>query len=161
MRKLLFIFMVLALAACSLGSQSEIDRNQQKWQDANISHYRFNLSIGCFCPFSQDMPLVIEVQNGKVVSMVSQSGNEIDANNREIYKQYETIDRVLSELEKAIKGTTDEVGSSSDPAPRKADEVVVTYDPTYGFPAQAQIDFIKNAVDDELTLDISNFEKLP
>ncbi len=52
MRKLLFIFMALALTACSIGSQTEIERNQQKWQDANISHYRYNLFIGCFCVFS-------------------------------------------------------------------------------------------------------------
>ena len=78
MKKLLFIFMALALAACSMGSQSEIERNQQKWQNANISHYRFNVFVGCFCVFSQDMPLVIEVQNGQVISMQYQTGKAIE-----------------------------------------------------------------------------------
>jgi len=58
-----------------------------------------------------------------------------------------SIDQIFSELEKNING--------------EADEVVVAYDATYGFPAQANIDFVKDATDDEVTLNISNFEKLP
>lgn len=147
MRKLIFIFMALFLAACSMGSQTEIERNKEKWRDANVSHYRYNLFVGCFCVFSQDMPLVIEVKDGEVVSMEYQNGNEIDATSRELFEKYATIDRIFSELEKDVNG--------------EADEVVVTYDPTYGFPAEVNIDFIKNAIDDELALTVSNFEKLP
>jgi hypothetical protein len=147
MRKLIFIFMALFLAACSMGSQTEIERNQEKWQAANVSHYRYNLFVGCFCVFSQDMPLVIEVKDGEVVSMEYQNENEIDATSRELFEKYATIDRIFSELEKDING--------------EADEVVVTYDPTYGFPAEINIDFIKDAIDDELGLTVSNFEKLP
>ena len=147
MRKLLLIFIALVLAACSMGSQSEIERNQQKWQDANISHYRYNLFVGCFCVFSQDMPLIIEVQDGEVVSMEYQSGKAVDNTNRELFEKYATIDRIFSELETDINGA--------------ADEVIVTYDPTYGFPTQANIDFIKDAIDDELALTISDFEQLP
>ncbi|HLO14913.1 MAG TPA: DUF6174 domain-containing protein, partial [Anaerolineales bacterium] len=114
MRKLLFIFISLALAACSMGSQSDIERNQQKWQDANIPHYRFNLFVGCFCVFSQDMPLIVEVQNGEIVSMAYQSGKEIDPSVRELFEKYGTIDRIFSELAKDMNG--------------EADKVVVTYD---------------------------------
>lgn len=147
MRKLIFIFMALFLAACSMGSQTEIERNKEKWQDANVSHYRYNLFVGCFCVFSQDMPLVIEVKDGEVVSMEYQNGNEIDASSRELFEKYATIDRIFSELAKDING--------------EADEVIVTYDSTYGFPAEVNIDFIKDAIDDELALTVSNFEKLP
>ena len=147
MRKLILIFIVFVLAACSMGSQTEIERNKEKWQDANISHYRFNLFVGCFCVFSQDMPLVIEVQNGEVVSMEYQSGKEIDAGSRELFDRYATIDRIFAELEKDLNG--------------EADEVVVKYDPTFGFPTEVNIDFIKDAIDDEQALTVSNFEKLP
>jgi len=158
MRKLLFIhtaalrratlvFIALALAACSMGSQSEIERNQQKWQDSGISHYRFNLFVGCFCVFSQDMPLAIEVQDGVIVSLEYKDGRVVDDINAELFERYATIDRIFSELETDMNGA--------------ADEVVVTYDPTYGFPTQANIDFVKDAIDDELALTISNFEELP
>ncbi len=147
MRKLIYLFIALVLSACSLGGKSEIQRNQQKWQDAGISHYRYNLFVGCFCVFNEDMPLAIEVQDGKVVSMKYQSGKEVEASNHELFDRYATIDLIFSELEADING--------------KADEVTVTYDPTYGFPAKVNIDFIKKAVDDEVALTVSNFEKLP
>jgi hypothetical protein len=147
MRRLIFLLMVFVLTACSLGGQTEIERNQQKWQDAGVSHYRYNLFVGCFCVFSQDMPLIVEVKDGQIVSLEYQSGKEIDASSRELFEKYATIDRIFSELEAYTNG--------------KADEVVVTYDPTYGFPTQANIDVIKNAVDDELALTVSSFEKLP
>jgi len=147
MRKLFFIFIAFALAACSGGNQSEIERNQQKWQDANVSHYRYHLTLGCFCVFSQDMPLIIEVQEGQVVSMEYQSGNEIDAGSRELFDKYATIDSIFAELEADLNGA--------------ADKVVVEYDPTYGFPTKADIDFIEEAIDDELYLSLANFEELP
>lgn len=147
MRKLIYIFIALALAACSMGKLSELERNQQKWQDANVSHYRFSLFVGCFCVFSQDMPLNIEVQDGKVVSMEYQSGNAIDESSREVFRHYETIDQIFAELEKDLNG--------------EADEVTVAYDSVYGYPAQVNIDFVKDATDDEIALNISAFEKLP
>ena len=147
MRKLIFIFIVLALAACSAGNQTEIERNKEKWQDANITHYRYNLTLGCFCVFSQDIPLVIEVMDGNVVSMEYKNRNPIDTTNREFFERFSTIDRIFSELEADLAGA--------------ADEVTVTYDPTYGFPVEVTIDYVKEATDDELYLTISDFEVLP
>lgn len=150
MKKLFLLIMTLILAACSVanaaGNQSEIEQNKEKWQDANISHYRYHLSITCFCIFSQDMPLVIEVQDGEIVSMEYQSGKEIDPANLELFEKYATIDRMFTELEAGING--------------EADEVTATYDPALGFPTEVTIDFVKDATDDELYLSILNFEEL-
>ena len=151
MKKLILIVMTLILAACAsanaLGSQSEIEQNHEKWQEAGISHYRYHLSISCFCVFTQDMPLILEVRDGKVVSMEYQNGKEIDSSLTELFEKYATIDRVFAELEAGLNGA--------------ADEVIVKYDPTYGFPAEVTIDVEKQATDDELYLTLSNFEKLP
>ena len=147
MKKLLFLFLALALAACSALGQSDFSRNQQKWQDADVSHYRFHLFISCFCIFTQDMPLVIEVKDGEVVSMEYQNGNPIDEGSRELFNKYATIDRLFSELEAALGG--------------EAEEVTVKYDSTHGFPVELNIDFIKQAADDELYLTVSDFEPLP
>jgi hypothetical protein len=153
MKKLLFIFtlMALVLSACAAaavsGSQTEIGQNQQKWQDANISHYRYHLSISCFCVFVENMPLVIEVQDGKMVSMEFHNGKEIDPSLLELFNKYTTMDQIFAELEAGQNGA--------------ADEVTVKYDPTYGFPTEATIDVVKEATDDELYLTISDFEVLP
>ena len=152
MKKLLLVLMTLVLAACTaignaMGSQSEIEQNKEKWQDANISHYRYHLNISCFCVFTQDMPLIIEVQDGKVVSMEYQNGKEIDPNLLELFEKYATIDHVFAEVEAGLNGA--------------ADNVVVKYDPTYGFPTEVTIDVEQQAADDELYLTLSNFEELP
>lgn len=153
MKKLLLVLMTLVLAACSAvagasGNQSEIEQNKEKWQDANISHYRYNLHLSCFCVFVENMPLVIEVQDGEVVSMEFENGAEIDpAIRQELFDKYATIDRIFAELEAGLNGA--------------ADKVTIEYDATYGFPTKADIDFVEEAIDDELYLSISDFEALP
>ena len=153
MKKLLFLFTLMAiiLTACAAaavgGSQTEIGQNKEKWQNASISHYRYNLFISCFCVFNEDMPLLVEVQDGGVVSMEFQSGNEIDPGLHETFDKYATIDRFFAELESDINGA--------------ADVVTAKYDETYGFPTEVTIDFVQEATDDELYLTLSNFEALP
>ena len=166
MRKFLFIGMAILLTACSGlateiptdspteiptdvpgGDLGNLESARRQWQEAGISHYRFNLNMVCFCAFAENMPLVVEVQDGNVVSMEYQNGNEIDPASLEFFQRYETIDRIFAELEKAMDG--------------EADEVTVSYDDTYGFPEQVDIDFIKEAIDDELVLTVSGFEVLP
>ena len=148
MRNILFILMAAVLTACaSVGAASSyFDIARDKWQDAGISHYRFNVAISCFCIFTQDMPLIIEVQDGEVVSMEYASGNELDANSLELFNRYATVDRIFAELEKAHA---------------EADSVTVEYDETYGFPTQVTIDFDQQAADEEIYLTISDFEALP
>ena len=161
MKKLLLLVLVILLSGCATIAnagvpKSEVEQAREKWQNANITHYRFKLFLGCFCVFSQDMPLNIEVKDGQVVSMKYQSGKEVDANLVEYFQRFATIDKLLDEIENGF-----EVNENVDTAGDKADEIKVTYDETYGFPSQVNIDFIKNAIDDELSLQITDFEKLP
>jgi hypothetical protein len=166
MGKIVLIVIALVFAACSgtptelptpfpaeqptdipAGVAGDIESARQKWQEAAISHYRFHLNMVCFCAFAENMPLVIEVQDGQVVSMEYQNGNEIDPASLEFFRRYETIDKIFAELEKAASG--------------EADEVAISFDNTYGFPIQIDIDFVKEAIDDELAMTISGFEVLP
>ena len=148
MKKIILITLVFILAACSMGG-SEFSQNQKKWNDANITHYRFELNISCFCAFRDQMPLKVEVQNGEIVSITASDGSVITKSDPryENFSQHATIDRLFAELKADQSG--------------KADEVTVKYDATYGYPTEINIDFIKNAVDDELYLSTSAFEKLP
>ena len=150
MRKILFILLAVLLTGCaSLVGQAQGSPNSpaEQWQDANISHYRYELSISCFCIFTQDMPLVIEVKDGEVVSMEYKSGKEIDPSLLENFQRYDTIDKILAILEKAQNG--------------EADHVNVTYDETYGYPKDVTIDYEEQAADEEVYLTISSFEVLP
>jgi len=149
MKKLTLLILVLILSACSTGAGTELSRNQSKWQDAGISHYRFKLTVGCFCAFRSLMPMTVEVQNGEIISMIDANGEAFPLTDpmSEFVLKYATIDRIFSELD------SDSV--------RNADKLTVTYDSTYGFPSDVSIDFIELAADDELYLSVSAFEALP
>lgn len=148
MKKIILLALAIILTACSVAAPSELDKNLSKWEDANISHYRYTLFIGCFCVFMDQMPLTIEVKDGEVVSITRADGAKVDTTDNfyEFYQPYSTIDRIFLKLEADLTG--------------EADEVAVTYDSTYGFPVNVSVDVIKEAIDDELSLQISNFEIL-
>lgn len=149
MKKLILISLVFILAACSTGG-SELSRNKQTWEDANISHYRFELNLSCFCAFRDQMPLTVEVKDDEVVSVTDVTGVSVstDDPNYQYFVELATIDLLFAELE-SVTGSAD------------AGKVIVKYDPTLGYPTEASIDYIKDAVDDELYVSVSGFEGLP
>jgi hypothetical protein len=146
MKKLLLftLLLIILLSACN-PARTELEQNRDKWTQTNISHYRFELFVGCFCAFRSEMPLTIEIKNGEIVSITDNTGNPVAADKLSWFEQYDTIERLFDYTAAAQKN---------------ADEVIVTYDSEYGFPAQVNIDNIKEAVDDELSLSVSNFEIL-
>ena len=148
MKKTILLILALILTACSVAAPSDFDRNRQTWQDANVPHYSFDLFVGCFCAFRDKMPLTVEVQNGEIVSMTYPHGTLVEATDPsyDIFTKYGTIDRIFSVLEAGLKG--------------EAEDITVTYDSTHGFPADIYFDYIRAAADDELSIQVSNFEVL-
>ena len=148
MKKIILTMLVLILAACSAGG-TDLSRNQQKWQDANITHYRFELNISCFCAFRDQMPLTIEVRDEQIVHMAAVDGTLVldTDQNYEFYAPHATIDLLFAELDAAVKDG--------------ADSVTVTYDATYGFPTEIGIDYSQEIADEEMYFSISGFEALP
>jgi hypothetical protein len=147
MKKLILITFIFILAACSIGG-SEVSRNQQKWTDANINHYRFELNIGCFCAFRDQMPLTVEVRDDQIVSLTNADGTQVlDTDpNYAYFAPHATIDQLFAEIEKATQDG--------------ADSITVTYDSTYGFPGEIAIDPSKQIADEEMYYSITNFEPL-
>lgn len=147
MKKLLLLTLIFILAACSAGG-SDLSRNQKKWQEANITHYRMQLSISCFCAFRDQMPLTVEVRDSQIVSMQAADGTEVldtDAN-YEFFAPRATMDLLFAEIEKAVSDG--------------AEVVTVTYDETYGFPAEIAIDISQQMADEEMYYSITSFEPL-
>lgn len=141
----LFFVLAIVFYACSGGS--EFQQNQKKWDVQNIDHYRFTVAVSCFCPFA-GVKVTYEVLNGQVLNESVQStlDEQIDtALVSDFYQPYNTIDKVFVYVDEAIK---------------EADETTIEYDPTYGFPNTVSVDWIKQAVDDEMYLSLSNFEEL-
>jgi hypothetical protein len=124
---------------------AEIRTYQTRWNDANITHYRFQLMVGCFCPMNAVMPITIEVDNDGVTSITDARGVPVapDDAGSGFFRKYTTIDGIYDALTSAQF--------------RDAETLTVTYDATYPVPATVSADFIEMAVDDEVYVEVSGF----
>ena len=137
--------MVLVLSACSGGFA--LEQNREKWEALNFDHYRFTVVVSCFCPFA-GAEVTYEVQNGQIVDQAVQAHPDrqfAPDQISEFYQDYNTIEKVFTFVERATN---------------EADETTIEYDPTYGFPTDISVDWIKEAVDDVVYLTLNNFEPL-
>ena len=121
---------------------AQLQQNRRLWRNQNISSYRYTLRLGCNCLLEVTQPVVIEVRNGKVTSMVAaNSGKPV---NPEYFKNYNSIPRLFDVVHAALS--------------KKAQRLSVTYHPTLGYPTQINIDYDQQMADEELYLTIDNLE---
>ena len=142
MRYSLVLLAVLFATGCALfdnndGATSDINRQWQQWQAEEIDDYSFNLTINCFCPEEYRGPFRVVVRDGAVTSMTFG-----DAPARpEVERR--TIDDLFVLLQDADRSD--------------ADEINVTYDERYSFPADFFIDYDFNIADEEMGIVVTNF----
>ena len=117
------------------GNQSELDENRDKWRDAAIASYTFRQDRSCFCGFAG--PADVTVMNGEIVSVRSfwPEPTDVAPDN---FNVFDTIDGLFNMVDDAID--------------RNAHSLDVTYDEQLGFPTIIAIDFLENAIDDEITV---------
>lgn len=144
-RTLLIAILILALTLSACGAKSDLAKNRDKWTSAGVSHYSFELTISCFCPFFEVNPVTVEVKDGKIVSMTDASGQPLKEEFAQTFEEAATVEGLFAIAEENIAN---------------ADEVEVTYDAQYGFPASIVVDRIKLAVDDEISYHVEAFQVL-
>lgn len=140
------IFLVALLTACGASQRPALVHNRSLWESQAIQHYRFNLTVGCFCPWNALMPLTIEVKNGEIISMVASNGGDITPY-LDTFRADATIESLFDLVDSAIS--------------KRVYSLVVQYDPKYGFPASIVIDPSHMIMDDETGYYVTNFEVLP
>jgi hypothetical protein len=141
--RLTVCLLLLALTGCA--ARTELRANQQKWVGQNISHYRFEVEIGCNCPWRSLMPLKIEVKDGQVVSMTDKDGQPIPANYVETFNKAASIEKLFAIIDS-------DIGSAS--------EVKVEYNPDYGYPTKIGIIYSKLTTDNGIGYYVRSFEVL-
>jgi Family of unknown function (DUF6174) len=150
LKRLTIFVLLIALTACSAAlvptpAGSPLAENRQKWEAQHITHYRFSLSVGCFCAFRDKMPLTIEVQDGQVVSMVDKDSQAV-TDFKDTFAQYDSIENLFNALDSAQNGG--------------AEKVTAEYNPDHGYPQSIFIDGSTQVADDEMNLSVSSFEIL-
>jgi hypothetical protein len=148
MKRMLLLVTALGilLSACGPAAPSELERNRALWESQGIAHYRFDLSMTCFCGFRDQMPLTIEVQDGQVVTMSAANGGDV-GQYRDTYARFDSLGKLFDIIANAEE--------------RGAFVLEVTYDPVYGYPASIYLNPNELAVDDEDRYEVTNFQVLP
>jgi hypothetical protein len=122
----------------------QLRQNRQLWRKQSISSYRYTLRVGCRCVAEVTQPVVIEVRNGKITSMVA--ANTGKSVNPEYFKNYNSIPKLFNLVRDAIA--------------KKSHSLSVTYHPTLGYPTQMSIDYSDQIADEERFLTIEKLEVL-
>ncbi len=105
--------------------------------------YRYTLDIDCFCPWGR---FDVVVRNGEVVQARRVGSGGVGGSGQPPGAL--TIDGLFTVVSQAR--------SSSSPAAN----VTVSYDERYGYPQRISIDRIADAVDDEISYTVSDFQVL-
>ena len=114
-----------------------------RWATANIHSYVFEFQRSCFCAPDFVRSVRIEVLDGIV--------------NAAVYVDTEEAIPLPLASVPTIEDLFDEIQDAMD---RKAFSVVTDFDPDLGYPTSVAIDFIQNAIDDEMAFGVSSLQFL-
>jgi len=137
--------LLLTTAAAPGCGPSEIADHQSHWNALSPASYTYSFQWGCFCATDFVAPVDITVTAG-VISAVKnhESGAALPPAR---FTDYRTIPGLFDFLHEAER--------------RNAARITVTWDPALSYPTSAFIDYVKNAVDDEMTFKASDLTALP
>jgi hypothetical protein len=149
------LLVFLLLPSCSLfgseeSKQDELQRHWEIWQEQDISNYRFNLSVGCFCP-RWPYPAEVKVRSDTVVAVFDPETGDTLRNPR-------TGDPALQETPGSYKPIDDlfeVIGRAID---EDYHRLSVEYNDRFGYPKKIDYEVAENLSDDQVTYDVSNFE---
>lgn len=157
--KNLFVLTILFGTLIGCSNQSEFDKriksleeSQAKWTATKAPTYSYEYRQACFCAYLGQITVVVD--NDSVVNVLNTETNEpvtieIDGETVNILDAYPemfyTIDTFFDELKEAAK---------------EADEMDMTFNSDYGYPADTYIDYYKEAIDDEISYHLDNLKIL-
>jgi hypothetical protein len=147
MRQLLGSFVVFSTslwAACSdvsvdVRSLTELERAEARWDRFGPDSYVYAIRVLCFCPVEYTTPVRVRVENGVAVERTYvDSGMPVPS---ALEDQFPTVDGLFHMLRRAYAD--------------EADEVIVSYDPGWGYPTELSIDYELQLADEEIAVTVT------
>ena len=127
-----------------LGPEQEaLSAARARWAMSNVDNYVFEFQRSCFCAPDFVRPVRIEILNGVVSSAVYVDTEEPLS---PPLTSVPTIDDLFDEIRDALN--------------RTAFSVIAAYDVDMGYPTSVSIDYIQNAIDDEMAFMVSSLALL-
>lgn len=114
--------------------RARLEANLARWRSVGPSSYRYALRRSCYCPGEYIGPVRVTVSADTVFQRVYvESGDPVPETAADAFP---TVDGLFELLTRAFDDG--------------ADRIDVTYDPELGVPIEISIDYLEDAVDDEL-----------
>jgi hypothetical protein len=123
---------------------TDLARAMDRWEAHGPRDYSFDYQVKCFCSLDT-RPLRIEVRDGEVVRALP-AGSEEVLDDGAALDGIPTIDDLFKWILDAIE--------------HEAAQIDATYDEQLGYPHDVFIDRIKQAIDDEFSFEVTNFQAL-
>jgi hypothetical protein len=131
---------VFSMIGCSepLGpEQDDLAEAMSRWEDAGLQDYVFEFQRLCFCGGDTIRRVRIVVRSGAVTAATYvDDGPPVSGG----LEDFPTIDALFEEIQDAID--------------REAHELTASYHPALGYPTAVSIDYIENAVDEEMAFNV-------
>ncbi len=119
-----------------------LKENRQLWRSQHLQNYEFIYEQQCFCLPPANTPLKVSIKDDKIIKVVNLTSNQ-EITDLNFPK---TIEQLFDIIDEAIK--------------RHADEILVTYDSSLGYPNTVAIDYQKILADEEVSYTVKNLIKL-
>jgi hypothetical protein len=129
----------LAVTACSTSGRGRVESERAAWVKTRPAAYRFTYEVIAYSP-EAGIHYQVHVRDGRVAS-----AEPLDSKERATRDpaRHPTLDGLFEQILEAYD--------------RKAEEVEVSFDPTYHFPVKASVDGRKDTSDDEWRVEVSGF----
>lgn len=128
----------------------ELDQNQSKWKNQNMTHYQMTISILGYGFDDDRMPLTVEVNKGEIESVIDSFGNNLsptnDSNLRFLYPNTLTIPGLFSYIHKKIW--------------EKLPSIRVSYNSNNGYPEEIYVIPYPEPCCQGFTINVQDFQEL-
>lgn len=129
--------------------KDDFRENRTLWQEQGIENYSFEFSKLCYCGGLFN-PATIVVKADTIHSV-------LDPETGEPLRDPQTGELVLLNYQNSFH-TIDDLFDVIENAREKADELDIEYNQEFGYPEYISIDYIKEAIDDEVSYRVENFQ---
>jgi hypothetical protein len=121
--------------------RQELADAQEKWALRKVEHYEFTFRARCFCapPFLR--PVTFRVSDGTSALLT-----EIGEPEHRLFEQYNSVEKLFEFVRSALD--------------RNAFKLSVEYDPEFGYPRSADVDYRQLTKDEEMSFRVTSFKVL-
>ncbi|MBN2716077.1 MAG: hypothetical protein JXX14_09500 [Deltaproteobacteria bacterium] len=136
---------------------AELAAQQEKWAESQPASYQYEMANLCFCPHLYSGPFKVTVTDHQIIEvLIGEWGDEIleTAGN---WLPADLSEDAMVQIDHGIEALFEEIKSVLESNP---DHATVTYDPTWGFPREIDVDPYEDWIDDEYTTTIYRFTVL-